>query len=128
MGRRKGPEPAGDADVEVMVRTVGGVFGDDRVTRIANRTLTVTNHGRVEAEQELPAAAQAMVAKLAHDVAELTVPPPAESAYVDDGGTTTIEITLPDASSRIVLNAGDDAPEPVWELLDGLDRARRAGA
>lgn len=126
MGRRERGEPAGD-DLEVTVRTVGGAFGDDRVTRISNRTLTVTNHGEVEAEQELAAATRAEVTKLAHDVAELTVPPPAESGYVDDGGTTTIEITLPDAHQRIVLNAGDDAPEPVWELLDGLDRARREG-
>jgi len=114
-------------DLEVTVRTVGGVFGDDRVTRISNRTMTVTNHGEVEARQELPPAAQAEVAELAKEVAELTVPPPAESGYVDDGGTTTIEITLPDAQQRIVLNAGDDAPQPVWDLLDGVDRARHAG-
>jgi hypothetical protein len=114
-------------DLEVTVHTVGGVFGDDRVTRISDRTMTVTNHGRVEARQELPPAAQAEVAELAKEVAQLTVPPTAESAYVDDGGTTTIEIILPDAQQRIVLNAGDDAPQSVWDLLDGLDRARHAG-
>ena len=92
------------------MRTVGGVFGDDRVTRISNQTMTVTNHGEVEAEQELPAAAHAEVTELAQEVAGLTVPPPAESGYVDDGGTTTIEITLPDAQQRIVLNAGDERP------------------
>ena len=114
-------------DLEVTVHTVGGVFGDDRVTRISNRTMTVTNHGEVESRQQLPPAAQAEVAELAKEVAELTMPPPAESGYVDDGGTTTIEITLPDAQQRIVLNAGDDAPQSVWDLLDGVDRARHAG-
>lgn len=127
MAARRRKAKAGTG-LEVTVRTVGGVFGDDRVTRISNQTMTVTNHGEVEARQELPPAAQAEVAELAKEVAELTVPPPAESGYVDDGGTTTIEITLPDAQQqRIVLNAGDDAPQPVWDLLDGVDRARHAG-
>jgi hypothetical protein len=115
-------------DLEVTVHTVGGVFGDDRVTRISNRTLTVTNHGEVEVRQELPPAAQREVTELAKEVARLPVPPTAESGYVDDGGTTTIEITLPDAQQRIVLNAGDDAPQPVWDFLDGVDRARHAGS
>ena len=128
MAARRKKARGAATDLEVTVRTVGGVFGDDRVTRISNQTLTVTNHGEVEAEQELAAASQAEVAELAQQVAELTVPPPAESGYVDDGGSTTIEITLPDAQQRIVLNAGDDAPQPVWDFLDGLDRARQAGS
>lgn len=128
MAARRKKAKGAATDLEVTVRTVGGVFGDDRVTRISNQTLTVTNHGEVEAEQELAAAAQAEVAELAQQVAELTVPPPAESGYVDDGGSTTIEITLPDAQQRIVLNAGDDAPQPVWDFLDGLDRARQTGS
>lgn len=111
-------------DVEVTVHTVGGVFGDDKVTRVARQTMTVTNHGKVEAERALPAGAQAEVSKLAHEVAELTMPDPPEAAYVPDGGTTTIEISLPEAHQRIVLNAGDDAPQPVWDLLDGLERVR----
>jgi hypothetical protein len=127
MAARRRKAKAGSG-LEVTVRTVGGVFGDDRVTRISNQTMTVTNHGEVETRQELPPAAQAEVAELAKEVAGLTMPPPAESGYVDDGGTTTIEITLPDAQQqRIVLNAGDDAPQPVWDFLDGVDRARQAG-
>lgn len=125
--RRKKAKAAG-SDLEVTVRTVGGVFGDDRVTRISQGMLTVTNHGEVEAEQELAGAAHSEVAELAQQVAGLPVPPPADSGYVDDGGSTTIEITLPDAQQRIVLNAGDDAPQPVWDFLDGLDRARRASS
>ena len=128
MAARQKKKGRAGTDLEVTVHTVGGVFGDDRVTRISNQTLTVTNHGEVEARQELPPAAQAEVAELAKEVAELTVPSPAESGYVDDGGTTTIEITLPDAQQqRIVLNAGDDAPQPVWDFLEGVDRARHAG-
>ena len=126
MAARRRKAKAG-TDLEVTVRTIGGVFGDDRVTRISNQTMTVTNHGEVETRQELPPTAQAEVAELAREVAGLTMPPPAESGYVDDGGTTTIEITLPDAQQRIVLNAGDDAPQPVWDFLDGVDRARQAG-
>ena len=127
MAARRKKGKAG-TDLEVTVRTIGGVFGDDRVTRISNQTMTVTNHGEIETRQELPPAAQAEVAELAKEVAGLTMPPPAESGYVDDGGTTTIEITLPDAQQqRIVLNAGDDAPQPVWDFLDGVDRARQAG-
>ena len=125
--RQKKKKAEAGTDLEVTVHTVGGVFGDDRVTRISNQTMTVTNHGEVESRQQLPPAAQAEVAELAKEVAELTVPPTAESGYVDDGGTTTIEITLPDARQRIVLSAGDEAPQPVWDFLDGLDRARRAG-
>ena len=127
MADRQRKKAEAGTDLEVTVHMVGGVFGDDRVTRISNQTVTVTNNGAVEARQELPPAAQAEVAELAKEVAGLTVPPPAESGSVDDGGTTTIEITLPDAQQRIVLNAGDDAPQPVWDFLDGVDRARQAG-
>ena len=106
------------------VHKLGGVFGDDVVTRVARKKMTITNHGAVEAERELPDDAHEEVSKLAQEVAELTVPDPPKSEYVDDGGTTTIEITMPDAHQRIVLGAGDDAPQPVWDLLDGLERAR----
>ncbi len=112
--------------MEITVRTEGGIFGDDRVRRIRDRMLTVTNHGAVEAERELPAATVAELAGLARVVARLRPkPPPAEPGYVDDGGTTTIEVILPGTSARIVLNAGDDAPQPVWDLLDAVDRAER---
>ena len=37
-----------------------------------------------------------------------------------DGGTTTIEISAK-KSARIVLAAGDDAPEPIWALLDSVE-------
>lgn len=121
--RQKGNKAA--PDLEVTVHKVGGVFGDEKVTRVTQQKITVTTNGAVEAERELPDDAHAEVRKLARKVAELTVPERAEAAYVDDGGTTTIEITLPDASQRIVLNAGDDAPQSVWDLLDGLERARQ---
>lgn len=111
-------------DLVLTVHKVGGVFGDDVVTRVARKKMIITNHGAVEAERELPDDAHEEVSKLAQEVAELTVPDPPKSGYVDDGGTTTIEITMPDAHQRIVLGAGDDAPQPVWDLLDGLERAR----
>lgn len=111
-------------EMEVTVHTVGGVFGDDKITRVARKTMTVTNHDTLEAERELPDVAYEEVSRLAQKAAELTVPDPPESEYMPDGGTTTIEITLPNAHQRIVLNAGDDAPQPVWDLLDGLERAR----
>ena len=120
----KRPKANKSADLEVTVHTVGGVFGDDKITRVKHKTMTVTNHGTVETQQELPDVAHEEVTKLAHDVTDLTMPEPPESGYVVDGGTTTIEITLPDAHQRIVINAGDDAPQPVWDLLDGLERAR----
>ena len=115
--------PSGD--LEVTVHTVGGVFGDDRLTRVAEQTMTVTNHGAVEARRELPDGAHQEVAKLARRLAGVEMPEPAESGYVPDGGSTTIEVNLPNAHQRIVLNAGDDAPQPVWDLLDRLERIRR---
>lgn len=118
------PKAKESPDLEVTVHRVGGVFGDDKVTRVQHKTMTVTNHGAVEVQQELPDVAHEEVTKLAHEVADLTMPEPPESGYVVDGGTTTIDITLPDAHQRIVLNAGDDAPQQVWDLLDGLERAR----
>ena len=111
-------------EMEVTVHTVGGVFGDDKITRVARKTMTVTNHDTLEAERDLPDVASEEVSRLAQKAAELTVPDPPEAEYVPDGGTTTIEITLPNAHQRIVLNAGDEAPQPVWDLLDGLERAR----
>ena len=110
----------------ITVHVVGGVFGDDRMTRIQGRTLTVTNRGAVEAERKLRADTVAELTRLARVVADLNRSPSAEPGYVDDGGTTTIEITLPDISARIVLSAGDDAPRPVWDLLDAVDRAGSA--
>ena len=37
-------------------------------------------------------------------------------------------MTLPGTTvgRRIVLSAGDDAPEPVWALLDAMDALARA--
>ena len=110
----------------ITVHMVGGVFGDDRMTRIQGRTLTVSNRGAVEAERGLRADTMAELTRLARVVAELDRSPSAEPEYVDDGGTTTIEITLPDISAQILLSAGDDAPTPVWDLLDAVDRAGRA--
>jgi hypothetical protein len=37
-----------------------------------------------------------------------------------DEGTTTIEISAKKAA-RIVLAAGDDAPDQIWALLDSVD-------
>jgi hypothetical protein len=111
--------------MEITVRTEGGVFGDDRMRRIRDRMLTVTNHGALEVQRELSARTVAELADLARVVAGLRPAPPAEPGYVDDGGTTTIEITLPDASARIVLNAGENAAQPVWDLLDAVERAER---
>lgn len=122
MSRRRKTKKA--PELEVTVHKVGGVFGDDRITRVARKRMTVTNHGAVEAERALPDGAHEEVTKLAREVADLALPDPREPGYVDDGGTTTIEITLPEARQRIVLSAGDDAPQPVWDLLDGLERAR----
>jgi hypothetical protein len=53
------------------------------------------------------------------------MPEPADSGYVPDGGSTTIEVNLPDAPQRIVPNSGDDPRQPVWDLLNGLERIRR---
>ena len=111
--------------MEITVHVVGGVFGDDRMTRIQGRMVTVTNYGAVEVERELPTDTIAELTRLARVVTGLTLPP-ARPGYVDDGGTTTIGITLPDTFAQIVLNAGDDAPRPVWDLLDAVDRAGRA--
>ena len=62
-------------------------------------------------------------------MADLELPAPAPPKAAVDGGTTTIEITEDVTDDRvhrrIVLSAGDDAPEPVWALLDTVEALSR---
>ena len=99
-------------------------MADDRVNRVQYKTMTGTDHGAVEPERELPDVAHGEVTRLAHEVAALTVPEPAESGYVLDGGPPPLR------SPSLARTSGssstpDDAPQPVWDLLDGVERARQ---
>jgi hypothetical protein len=105
--------------VRVTVSIVGGIFNDDRVFALADDQLTVTDHGKTHSHSGLAPSALDRVWQLADEVAELPVPQRKGSDAVD-GGTTTIEIAAK-KPARIVLAAGDDAPEPVWALLDSVE-------
>lgn len=106
---------------------VGGVMDDDRVTSIQGDQLTVTDHGKIRASRRLGRGTVERVERLANEVAEVTMP---EHVHEDavDGGTMTIEIAA-DKTKRIELCAGEDAPEPVWALLNVVEAlGRDAGA
>lgn len=105
--------------MRVTVHIVGGIFNDDRVLALVDDQLTVTDHGKTHSHRGLAPRALDRVWKLAHEVAGLPVPHGTGSDAVD-GGTTTIEIAAR-KPTRIVLAAGDDAPKPVWELLDSVE-------
>src|SRR5918995_2543747 len=105
--------------VRVTVSIVGGIFNDDRVLALVDGQLTVSDHGKSHSHSGLAPLALDRVWKLANEVAGLPVPRGAGSDAVD-GGTTTIEIAARNPA-RIVLAAGDDAPEPVWELLNSVE-------
>jgi hypothetical protein len=101
------------------VSIVGGIFNDDRVLALADDQLTVTDHGKTHSHTGLAPSALRRVWQLADEVAGLSVPL-GKAADSVDGGTTTIEISAKKAA-RIVLAAGDDAPEPIWALLDSVE-------
>jgi hypothetical protein len=101
------------------VSIVGGIFNDDRVLALADDQLTVTDHGKTHSHSGLSPSALDRVWQLADEVAGLPVPQGKGSESVDEG-TTTIEISAKKAA-RIVLAAGDDAPDQIWALLDSVD-------
>jgi hypothetical protein len=105
--------------VRVTVSIVGGIFNDDRVLALADDQLTVTDHGKTHSHSGLAPSALDRVWQLADEVAGLPLPL-GKAADSVDGGTTTIEISAKKAA-RIVLAAGDDAPEPIWALLDSVE-------
>jgi hypothetical protein len=105
--------------VRVTVSIVGGIFNDDRMLALDDDQLIVTDHGRTHSHIGLAPRALDRVCKLADEVAGLPAPRGTASDAVD-GGTTTIEIAGK-SPARIVLAAGDDAPEPVWELLNYVE-------
>ena len=105
--------------MRVTVSIVGGIFDDDRVLALADDQLTVTDHGKTHSHSGLAPSTLDRVWQLADEVAGLPVPQSKGSDAVD-GGTTTIEIFAKKAA-RIVLAAGEDAPEQVWALLDSVE-------
>jgi hypothetical protein len=115
--------------MRVTVSTTGGVFNDHRVLSINNRELKVTERGKLQSNRRLAPADADHVSDLAATVAGLELPAPAPPKAAVDGGTTTIEIaedvTDDDTDGRlhrrIVMSAGDDAPEPIWALLDTVE-------
>jgi hypothetical protein len=119
--------------MRVTVSTTGGVFGDHRVLSVDDHELKVTERGKLRSNRRLAAAEADHLRDLAATVADLKLPAPAPPKAAVDGGTTTIEITqggtdaiIDDRTHRcIVLSAGDDAPEPVWQLLDTVEALSR---
>ena len=119
--------------MRVTVSVTGGVFNDHRVLSVDDRELRVTERGKLRSNRRLAPADADHLRDLAATVVDLELPAPAPPHAAVDGGTTTIEIsedTTDDATDdrvhrRIVLSAGDDAPEPVWALLDTVEALTR---
>ena len=109
--------------VQLTVSIRGGVMDDDRVISVYGDHLTVTDHGKIRASRRLEPAAVDQVERFAHEVMGVTIPQRAHPKAVD-GGTTTIEIAS-EKTKRIELWAGENAPEPVWALLDAVDALSR---
>jgi hypothetical protein len=111
------------------VSVAGGVLNSNRVLSVDDRELTVAEDGEVRANRQLASADADHLHDLAAKVADLDLPVPESTEYAVDGGTTTIEIADDAAGGavrrRIVLSAGEDAPEPVWALLDAVDALSR---
>jgi hypothetical protein len=112
--------------VQVTVSVHGGVMDDDRVITVSGDQLIVTDHGKVRSKRRLPPDAVHQVERLANEVVAVTMPKRVYPEAVD-GGTTTIEIVAA-KTKRIELWAGEDAPEPVWDLLYAMDALARDAA
>jgi hypothetical protein len=110
--------------VRLTVSVAGGVLNRDRVLSVDDHELRVAEDGEVRAHRRLARADVDHLRDLATRVAGLDLPPSKPGEYAVDGGTTTIEIAEP-VNQRIVLSAGDDAPEPVWALLDAVKALSR---
>ena len=113
--------------MRLTVSVAGGVLNRDRVLSVDDHELRVAEDGEVRAHRRLARADVDHLHDLAAQVAGLDLPPSKPGEYAVDGGTTTIEIieiTEP-VNQRIVLSAGDDAPEPVWALLDAVKALSR---
>jgi hypothetical protein len=106
-------------EVQLTVSIRGGVMDDDRVISVHGDHLTVTDHGKIRASRRLEPEAVDQVERLANEVIGVTIPKRVHPKAVD-GGTTTIEIGA-EKPKRIELWAGEDAPEPVWALLDAVE-------
>jgi hypothetical protein len=109
--------------VQVTISIVGGVMDDDRVTSVRNDQLTVTDHGKTRANRRLTPYEVDQVERLANQVAGVTIYKRKHPKAVD-GGVITIEIAA-EKTKRIELWAGEDAPEPVWALLNAMDALGR---
>jgi hypothetical protein len=112
------------------VSVAGGVLNSNRVLSVDDRELSVAEDGKIRANRQLASADVDHLHDLAAKVADLDLPASESTEYAVDGGTTTIEIADDAAGDtvrrRIVLSAGEDAPEPVWALLDAMDALSRA--
>jgi hypothetical protein len=111
------------------VSVAGGVLNSNRVLSVDHRELSVAEDGKVRANRQLASADADHLHDLAAKVADLDLPASESTEYAVDGGTTTIEIADDSAHTvrrRIVLSAGEDAPAPVWALLDAMDALSRA--
>jgi hypothetical protein len=109
--------------VQLTVSIRGGVMDDDRVISVYGDHLTVTDHGKIRASRRLESDRIDQLERLANDVMGVNIPDRVHPKAVDSG-TTTIEIAS-GKTKRIELWAGEDAPEPVWALLDAVEALSR---
>jgi hypothetical protein len=115
--------------VRLTVSVAGGVLNSNRVLSVDDRELSVAEDGKVRTNRQLASADADHLHDLAAKVADLDLPASTSTNYAVDGGTTTIEIADDSAHTvrrRIVLSAGEDAPEPVWALLDAMEALSRS--
>lgn len=106
--------------VEIVVHTIGGALGLDRVVEVAEGKVTVTERG----EARTAALAPDERARIDRAAARLaTVSPDAIAPLEDvvDAGRSEIAIASGGARTALVVPAGAEAPDAVWDLLEVVD-------
>ena len=106
--------------VKVSVHVTGGALGLDRLVEVVDGVATVSEKG--EARTTILAPEQ--VARLDTAADRLAQASPAAIAPlpdVADAGQSEIAITDGETNTSLVVPAGADAPDEVWDLLEVVD-------
>jgi hypothetical protein len=123
-GERTPGFPRYPQSVQITVSILGGMMDDDRVTSVRGDRLTVKDHGKIRIDRRLVPGDVHRLERLANEVVGVTMYERRVHPEAVDGGITTIEIVA-HKTKRIELWAGEDAPEPVWALLNTIEALGR---
>ena len=112
--------------MRIEVHQRGGVLGLDRRVLVCDGTIEVIDKGRSRGAQDLDPDAAERIGALAASAAEAETAP-VDGPPVSDGMETDIAIEADtEASCRLVVRTGDDAPDEVWALIGEIGRASGA--